>query len=213
MNKEFSCVIPAYNEEGRIGNVVRVAKRHPLIKEVIVVSDGSIDRTVEEARLNGADKVIELKKNIGKGGAVFIGSNLAKSDWILLLDGDLIGIEQKHIDLLLEPILSDRADMTIGVLIDEPLIKIFPVISGQRVVKRELIIKHPELKESRFQLELLLNKYAKQLDYRIINVNLPNLSHVKKEQKYNFLTVLSQRLYSSSGYLLYFFKKIKTLIK
>lgn len=206
-------MIPAYNEEGRIGNVVRVAKRHPLIKEVIVVSDGSIDRTVEEARLNGADKVIELKKNIGKGGAVFIGSNLAKSDWILLLDGDLIGIEQKHIDLLLEPILSDRADMTIGVLIDEPLIKIFPVISGQRVVKRELIIKHPELKESRFQLELLLNKYAKQLDYRIINVNLPNLSHVKKEQKYNFLTVLSQRLYSSSGYLLYFFKKIKTLIK
>jgi len=44
-NKIISCIIPAYNEADNIGKVLEVVEGHPLIKEVVVVNDGSTDNT------------------------------------------------------------------------------------------------------------------------------------------------------------------------
>ncbi|MGC7879033.1 glycosyltransferase, partial [Desulforudis sp. 1190] len=63
-----SVIIPAFNEEGRIGATVRAVRRIPEVVEVIVVNDGSTDATEKEARQAGA-RVLNMPGNSGKGAA------------------------------------------------------------------------------------------------------------------------------------------------
>ena len=81
-------LIPGYNEEGRIGEVVRRVKVY--LPDVLVVDDGSADRTSDEAREAGAD-VVRLDANRGKGVALRQGFAYAKEkgfDWVITLDAD-----------------------------------------------------------------------------------------------------------------------------
>lgn len=81
-------VIPAYNEEGRIGDVVRRAKR--FVERVIVVDDGSSDETAREARDAGA-RVVTHPVNMGKWAALKTGVREALSegaDIVVTLDAD-----------------------------------------------------------------------------------------------------------------------------
>ena len=64
--KKISCVIAAYNEEKLIGKVLETAiraEKEGLISEIIVVSDGSTDKTADLAKIKGADNIIVLDKN------------------------------------------------------------------------------------------------------------------------------------------------------
>jgi len=81
-------VIPALNEEGRIG--VTVKKTIDFVDEVVVVNDGSSDSTVEEAKQAGAN-VLSHKKNKGVGAAIRTGIDYAiKKDYhiCVVLGGD-----------------------------------------------------------------------------------------------------------------------------
>ncbi len=62
-------VIPAYNEEKTVGDVLSVLQQTSLIDRIIVVSDGSTDNTVEVAGKYDVD-VVDLKENRGKGGGL-----------------------------------------------------------------------------------------------------------------------------------------------
>jgi glycosyltransferase involved in cell wall biosynthesis len=80
--------IPCFNEELAIGSLVLQAKPHAT--DVLVVDDGSADRTAEVARLAGA-AVIVHEKNSGKGKAVQNAFRYAKEkgyDALVLMDGD-----------------------------------------------------------------------------------------------------------------------------
>lgn len=96
----ITAIIPAYNEESTIGEVVKITNQNSMVEEVIVISDGSTDRTGKVAKQYGA-KVIELEENIGKGGAMLIGAVNSDADILLFLDADLIGLTTGHIDNLL----------------------------------------------------------------------------------------------------------------
>ncbi len=67
---KVSVIIPAFNEERTIGEVVKIAKNNPFVDEVIVVNDASTDRTPIIAKKSGA-KVINFKENKGKGWAYY----------------------------------------------------------------------------------------------------------------------------------------------
>ena len=69
-----SAIIAAYNEEATIGDVCRALTSSPLIDEVIVVSDGSTDRTVEIARSFDGVRIVALRENQGKGSAMRVGA-------------------------------------------------------------------------------------------------------------------------------------------
>ena len=84
-----SVIIPAYNEEKYIGEVLEVVTDIPGLTEVIVVSDGSVDKTVEVAERYPV-KVIDLVTNVGKGGAMMAGVKEAKGNYVFFLDADLI---------------------------------------------------------------------------------------------------------------------------
>src|SRR5690606_40162053 len=87
------------------------------LEEIIVVSDGSDDRTAEVARRYPV-KVLELEQNVGKGGAMKAGANETNCEVLLFVDADLVGLHTEHIEALLEPVLSGRTALRIGVLSD-----------------------------------------------------------------------------------------------
>jgi glycosyltransferase involved in cell wall biosynthesis len=85
-------IIPAYNEQDALGGVLGEIRALPNVAdlEIVVVDDGSVDRTAEVARAGGA-RVLRLCGNLGIGGAVQSGLRLAVRDgfdYAVQIDGD-----------------------------------------------------------------------------------------------------------------------------
>lgn len=113
LSSEIAVIIPAYNEELTIGSVVLRARA--FADNVIVVDDGSSDRTSETASLAGA-KVLRLNKNSGKASAVMRGfAELENVDYSIAVMMDADGQHYPE-DLpdVIAPILTDEADLVIG---------------------------------------------------------------------------------------------------
>lgn len=108
---KLTAIIPAYNEELAIGSIIIGSKKH--VERVIVVDDGSVDNTVEIAKLAGAD-VISHETNKGKGAALKTGLLAARnSDVIVTLDSD--GQHNyDEIPKLIAPIIDGEADVVNG---------------------------------------------------------------------------------------------------
>lgn len=103
-----SVIIPAYREAASVAETVRAARTLPGVTEVIVVDDGSGDGTSMVAQQAGADRVIELARNMGKGAALRAGLEAARGDRVLFLDADL-GASAAHAGPLLETIGGQTA--------------------------------------------------------------------------------------------------------
>ena len=82
-----SVVVPAMNEAGAIGTVVRELSAVAPWREIIVVDDGSTDGTASEAAAAGA-RVVRHPYNKGNGAAVKTGIRQAAGDYVLIMDGD-----------------------------------------------------------------------------------------------------------------------------
>jgi glycosyltransferase involved in cell wall biosynthesis len=112
----LSIIIPVYNEELTIGNIIDRTKvaieRIGIASEIIVVNDHSYDKSLEAAMIHRA-KVFTLKEHLGKGYALRAGFSVAKGDIIVTIDSD--GSHwPEELPEVLAPILADKADMVIG---------------------------------------------------------------------------------------------------
>lgn len=193
-----AAVIPAYNEEKTIGNVLQVLINLDTIDEIIVVSDGSQDKTTDIAR-NFDVRIIELDKNKGKSYAVLTGVMNTDAEIILMLDADLIGLKPEHVYRLLEPILKKEAHMTIGVFkkgrgATDLAQKIAPYLSGQRAIARSVFEKLKSYKVKDYGIEMALKLMADREKIKVKEVFLNDLTHVMKEEKRGFLVGLLSRL-------------------
>jgi glycosyltransferase involved in cell wall biosynthesis len=108
-------VVPAFNEEHTVAQVVRETRAAIAGVQVIVVDDGSQDRTTDVARAAGAE-VVRLAVNLGIGGAVQAGFQYALRngfDIAMQIDGDgqHDAFEAARI---LEPVMAGRSDMVVG---------------------------------------------------------------------------------------------------
>jgi len=180
-------IIPAYNEERFIADIINVVHQVPLVNETIVISDGSTDNTAGVAESLGA-RVIILKENLGKGGAMMIGINSTDADVVLFLDADLIGLQPGHVVELLLPVLEGRAEMTVGIFEHGRLATdlaqfIAPYLSGQRAVRKDLFRHLSNLELTRFGVEVALTRFAKSAGISVVEVELNDMSHVMKEEK------------------------------
>ncbi len=193
-----TAIIPAFNEEKTITDVIQALKLCPEVDRIIAVSDGSTDKTAEMANQQGVE-VIDLHVNRGKGGAVKAGLDITLTEIILLLDADLIGLQPEHIRLLLEPVISGRADMSIGLFekgraATDLAQKVAPFLSGQRALKRKIFEDISGLDITRFGIEVALHRYAEEANLRVEEVILKDLSHVMKEEKMGFFKGSAARL-------------------
>ena len=112
----LSVIIPVYNEELTIGNIIdrtKTAMRQIGLKyEIIVVDDHSYDKSLEAAKRHGA-KLYTLKEHLGKGYALRAGFAKAKGDVIVTIDSD--GSHRpEELQRVLTPVLKDKTDLVIG---------------------------------------------------------------------------------------------------
>jgi glycosyltransferase involved in cell wall biosynthesis len=105
-------VIPALNEEESIAGVVRAIPRN-IIDEIIVVDNGSTDRTAERARAAGAGVVHEARRGYGRACRAGVRAVSAQTEVLLFLDGD--GSDCPELmPRLLAPIAAGTHDFVIG---------------------------------------------------------------------------------------------------
>ncbi len=188
---KIDVLIPAYNESKTILEVIKAAKACPSVNEVIVISDGSKDQTAEIARASGV-RVIEFKENRGKDNALDAGVKASAAEHFLLLDADLIGLEQDHVAALIEPVISQRADTTIGIFRQgsfqtDLAQRITPFLSGQRVVSRKIWQGALSISPNvGFGLETILHRYIRAHRLKLERVELKGVSQRMKEQKLGF---------------------------
>ena len=186
----ISVIIPAYNEERTIAKLVSLLKNSGLFSEIFVVNDCSADHTAFLARRAGAI-VISMPTNIGKGGALSVGVRVSKEPMLLLLDADISGITKNHLQNLINPILNNEADMTVGLIpkwrwVNE-LNESIPLLSGQRAMKREIFEQVPEELRKGYQIEEALNYYCQTNDQKVKTIDLDGVEHLQKIPKSNFL--------------------------
>lgn len=190
-------IIPAYNEEKTVANVVRVARTCSLVRDVIVVSDGSVDRTAEVSTQAGAISY-QPKLNLGKGGAMLLGVEKTDAEIILFLDADLIGLTEEHIEQLLRPVIDNIDTMHVGVIdrgsIFTPMMHWLPLISGQRAMRRVVIDNAPRRFLKGFMVEPALNYVCKTRGLRIGVSDLRGLTIRRKFEKVSVAKAVIQYL-------------------
>jgi glycosyltransferase involved in cell wall biosynthesis len=109
----ISLIIPALNEEEPIAEVVRACLTTGLPDEVIVVDNGSTDRTAERARVAGAKVVAEPRPGYGRACAAGVRAVAPECDIVVFLDGDGSDCPE-FMERLVEPIVRGEQDFVIG---------------------------------------------------------------------------------------------------
>ncbi len=151
-------IVPAFNRADTVGATVTALRTVPEVLEVIVVDDGSRDRSAAAASSAGA-RVVELATNRGKAAAVAAGiASSGAPGAYLLIDAD-VGDSAALAGELLRPVLQHETDMTIAVfdppadrggfglvkgfaarvLQSETGLKLAEPLSGQRAVRGRLL--------------------------------------------------------------------------
>ncbi len=206
MQKKAVIIVPAYNEALRIGQVLRAARASRLASGILVVSDGSTDRTAQVARGYPGVEVLELDPNQGKAAAMCAGVAASGADIVVFIDADLVGLRGHHIDQLIRPVLQNECDMSLGVLRggkfwSDAAQLISPSISGQRAMSRELFESIPDLREQRMGVEVAITTYLKEIEARVEKVMLHGISNCHKETKMGFKKglVARTRMYVEIG--------------
>ena len=190
-----SIIIPVYNEELTVGNVIErvktIMQQTGLKYEVIVVDDYSADKSLMVAKKYGV-RVYRLKMHLGKGYGLRAGFAKAEGDVIVTIDSD--GSHRpEELPRLLTPILQNQADLVIGsrylnqkdvaarklnafgVQIFNFLIQMLTDVavtdsqSGYRAMKRA-VLKNQQLKSGGYEIESeILVKTAKE-NFRVVEV-------------------------------------------
>lgn len=192
-----SVVIPVFNEELTIGNLIErlkaVMKKTGFKYEIIVVDDRSADKSLEISKSHGV-KVFSLKQHLGKGYALRVGFAKAKGEIITTIDSD--GSHRpEELPQLLTPLLQNKADLVIGsrYLSQKPVVakklnaagvRLFNFLikiltragvsdsqSGYRVMK-SVVLRNMRLKSGGYEIESeMLVKTARQ-GFRVREVSI-----------------------------------------
>ena len=159
--QKVSVIIPAYNEEETVAQVIKVVKSVSVVDEIIVVNDGSEDETEKEALKAGAS-VINHKTNKGKGEALYTGYMNAECDIIVFIDADIYNLTSSKVEAMIRPILEGKTDITktkfaresgrVTELTAKPLLNFFfPEISFEQPLSGQFAARKSVLKRINFE--------------------------------------------------------------
>lgn len=191
-NNKLSLIIPVYNEEAKIKGVIEPARQLDEIAEIIVIDDGSTDATAgmvaEEIALDSRIRLIHHPQNIGKGQAIFTGWDSAQGSYIILLDGDLLGLKPINIQNLYQPVIDGEMDMTVGVFRNaywrtDISQRVAPWLSGQRCLKYPLLGELSHEAAAGYGIETALTVTAQTKGWRYKYVPLDGVWHIPIEDR------------------------------
>lgn len=193
-----AAIVPAFNEEATLHEVLTVLRSTPVIGEILVVSDGSTDRTVEIARSLGL-QTIHLRRNVGKGMAMAVGVAHTEAPVLLFVDGDILNLTVELLAKLIEPVLAGSCDMNVGIRHRGPTLDFIherygPLLSGIRCLRREIFEAVPETHLKGFAIETGLNWACRKLGRPITTTWMYNLKHLVKEKKRGLVAGAAARI-------------------
>ena len=159
--QKVSVIIPAYNEEDTVAQVVNVIKKVSFVDEILVVNDGSTDDTESQA-INSGARVITHETNKGKGEALYTGYKNAECDVIAFIDADIHNLTSKKVEAMIMPILEGKTDITktkfarasgrVTELTAKPLLNFFfPEISFEQPLSGQFAARKEVLKKINFE--------------------------------------------------------------
>jgi len=138
----FTLIIPSYNDYQYLPHIIKVAQKHPLIKQIILVDDAS-NQISKEVFKNIPDiTLLTHKSNKGKAQALKTGLSKASNQNIIFLDSDLIGLSQKHLSLLINSYQENNRKPQIGIFDDSLVFRLIgwtAFFSGQRIYPKEFL--------------------------------------------------------------------------
>ncbi|MFA5176142.1 MAG: glycosyltransferase family 2 protein [Candidatus Nanoarchaeia archaeon] len=197
MKEKVSCIIPVYNEEKRVLNVLNVVATHKLINEIIVVDDNSEDNTLKEIKdfirankpLICSIKIIKKRGKRGKASSLYMGFNKARGDYLFMIDGDLKGLTSDNISELILPVLCRKVDVGYSLrntLFIHNLLGI-DVITGEKIFHKNFFHNLPECRNTGFGIEVVFNEYFIKHHKKIGVVKWPNVTCYYKTHKKGFV--------------------------
>lgn len=179
-----SVVICAYNEEKHIAQTLKDLLRCKTADEIIVVNDGSKDKTLKILKgFGGRIKLVSYRRNKGKGYAFVKGFKRINGKVVVMMDAHLKNLSNRYLNQLVRPILQGKANYVFG-RSDSPRGRpeaVFQVV-GQRAYLKKLLEPHlKEIEKSKFGLEIILNDIC---PFRWgEKVRLKGLLHLVKEER------------------------------
>ena len=185
-----AAIVPAHNEAVHIRAVLEVLHQDISLHEIIVIDDGSIDDTSDVvnqiARKDPRVRLIRHKVNEGKGQAMLTGWRATQAPVLLFLDADLIGLDVSHVRSLIQPVLEDRADMSVGLfrggrLLTDLAHLFTPWLSGQRCLKADLLHSVSREAAAGYGVETAITIAAFNERWRRCNVLLRGVTHPHSE--------------------------------
>ncbi len=180
-----SVIIPAYNEEKYLGTTIAQILETQFPCEIIVVDDGSTDRTpllLEE--FQAQVRVVRHPVNLGKGAALASGIRAATGEIVVFCDAHLLGLKQYHLLSLVLPLVQGSARAVLGATVSGtpifPLVGM-PVLTGQRAYfRRDLEPLLDRMRSLGYGVELFLFRCFPREQTAV--VLLPGLVHLLKHQ-------------------------------
>ncbi len=186
----IAAIIPTYNEERNVAGVLEVLHLSDILDEIIIVDDGSVDKTVEIVRkfaaIDRRMQIIQHERNKGKGQAIFTGWAATSAPYLILLDSDLHALTPDHVIALMTPVLDHHADMTLGLFWGGHINTDFsswgmPFLTGQRGLRSD-ILKHVSREAAAgYGFEIALTIAASQHGYHKHIVPLKGVWHPPSE--------------------------------
>jgi polyisoprenyl-phosphate glycosyltransferase len=190
-------IVPAHNEEQTIGIVLRALINAPSINEIVVVSDASTDATVEIA-MNAGARIVRLREQQGKGGAMLAGLEKTDAEIIAFFDADLVGLKPEHVEQIVLPVLSGARAMNVGLRDRGELATSIgahlPLISGERAMRRSIISNIPEKFLQGFMIESSFNYFCRSRNLKYGSVKMNGLTIVRKYEKVGWKKAVVQYL-------------------
>lgn len=185
----IAAIVPVFDEEKNIEYMIKFLLKNPFFDEIICVNDGSTDKSLSILKkYQNKIKIINLKRNCGKGYALAEGIKNANADITVFLDADLINLTEKHIKSLLSPILSGEKRAVLGYgtpsknhfFSTRSFVK---SITGQRAYYKKDLIPHlKQMRKTRYGVEIFLSGLFKKHEIKM--VPFVKLTHIWKHKKH-----------------------------
>jgi glycosyltransferase involved in cell wall biosynthesis len=193
-SSQATAVIPAFNEEAHIENLLQLLLKVPALKQIVVVDDASTDKTAAivstYVRQDNRIQLVRLAENQGKGGAIMAGINASDPELLILLDADLLNLQPAHVEALVQPVAQGHCDMSLGLFQNGRLQtnwthNIFYFLSGQRCLRWSAFKQATTFHNARWGIEMALNLVAWQRNLVVKHVPWNGVSHVMRLEKLN----------------------------